>query len=368
MVVSAVFFVVFVTSAVSSTQPEGLAEAQRALVGGEAVEAERIYRGWIARHPVSVEAYAGLADSLAAQKRTPEALSMLLTTAEAWTGEGLHFSSEQLLEQATRLAPASSRAHALLGRARALQRKYVSAEGPLWKAVELGSQDLRTLLYLGTTLWENGKLSEAEDIYRRAVASSWRAVLPLYQLGRLLLWQGRFDEAAELLREAASESAGAPDIQLALARALDGAGETEEAVVAYRRVTGLLPEHAQARYGLALLLARAGDREAADRELATYLGLYEAEQKRTREEGLQRALVDRGSELLRAGQIEQAIGHLQGLPPTTDVLAALAAAYAAAGRYTDAIEALEKAVSSSPQRGDLRSKLMEARLDAASSP
>lgn len=274
----------------------------------------------------------------------------------------------EALQRAAEIAPDSPDALALLGRALALDDRYLMAEEVLRKAIALGRRDLATWFYLGSTLWENGRLGDAEEVFRTALARGGRAPLLVHQLGRLLLWQGRGAEAAPFLREAAEESPGAPDILLDLARALEVAGDLDAARNAYTRVVELAPEDSQARYGLAAVLGRLGESEAAARERAVYRRLYEQEQERVRQEGLTEARVARGQELIRMGRAGEAIVHLRTLPETATSLAALADAYRAAGDRGAALRALERAVALAPERGDLRARLNDARLRLHENP
>ncbi|MGH9381243.1 MAG: tetratricopeptide repeat protein [Thermoanaerobaculia bacterium] len=273
-----------------------------------------------------------------------------------------------VLERAVEVAPESADGHALLGRALALDDRYLAAEEALRKAIALGRQDLATWFYLGSTLWENGRLGDAEEAFRTALERGGRAPLLVYQLGRLLLWQGRGAEAVTLLREASETTPGAPDVLLDLARALESAGDLQAAREAYGRAVELAPEDSHARYGLAAVLGRLGESEAAARERAVYRRLYEEEQERVRQEGLTEARVARGQELVRTGRAREAIVHLRALPETATSLAALAEAYLAAGDATAALHTLERAVVLAPERDDLRARLNEARLRLHENP
>lgn len=273
-----------------------------------------------------------------------------------------------VLERAVEAAPDSPEGHALLGRALALDDRYLAAEEALRQAVALGRQDLATWFYLGSTLWENGRLGDAEEAFRTALERGGRAPLLVHQLGRLLLWQGRGAEAVTLLREAAETNPGAPDVLLDLARALESAGDLQAAREAYGRVVELAPEDSHARYGLAAVLGRLDENEAAARERAVYRRLYEEEQERVRQEGLTEARVARGQELVRTGRAREAIAHLRALPVTAASLAVLAEAYQAAGDTTAALHTLERAVALAPEREDLRARLNEARLRLHENP
>jgi len=217
---------------------------------------------------------------------TFEPLSPILARAEAWLAKGDLACAEALAEAALEHHPDAAEAWALLGRVRVLDRRHLSAEEPLRRAVELGQSDPRTLLYLGATLWENAQPTEAEEVLRRAVAASGRHRLALQQLGRLLSWSGRYEEAAEILREAALRGRPDPGLALDLATALEGAGRLDDALAAYRRAIELDPENGRARYGRAQVLAELGREKEAEAEMARYRELYREGQERTRREGL----------------------------------------------------------------------------------
>ncbi len=276
--------------------------------------------------------------------------------------------AESLLVTALEQKPESPRLLALLGTARYLDRRYLAAEDPLRRAVELGQRDLSTQYYLTSTLWENGRMEEAEETCLSALESHGSQLPLVHLLGSLYLWQGRYEEARDWLEKATELSPRSVDLWLDLAGALDGAGQVDEAVAAYRRAVDLAPEHYQARYGLARTLEQTGESAAAQRELAVYRRLLDEDQQRTRQEGLERSQIDLGYDYLRQGKTEAAVAHLEGLAMTADRQVALARAYRQAGDAAAAIAALETAVALSPQRQDLRALLAAARVDEERQP
>ena len=276
--------------------------------------------------------------------------------------------AESLLETVLERQPDAPRVLSLLGTARYLNRKYLAAEQPLRRAVELGQRDLSTHYYLISTLWENGRLEEAETFCLAALESHGRQLPLVHLLGRLYLWQGRYEEAAVWLQRATIMSPGSVDLWLDLAGALDGAERLEEALAAYRRAVDLAPEHYQARYGLARMLARNGKTESAQQEFVIYRRLLEGDQLRTQQEGLERSQIDLGYDYLRQGRVDAALAHLEKLPLTADRQVALARAYRQAGDAAAAVAALENAVAISPERKDLRGQLAAARLAESREP
>ncbi len=270
--------------------------------------------------------------------------------------------AEALLMDAAANQPEASQVLAWLGTARYMNRRYRTAEEPLRKAVELGQGDLGTQYYLASTLWENGRLAEAEAFCRQAIEDSGEQLPLVHLLGRLHLWQGEFVSASEWLEKAVAMSPRSLDLWLDLAGALAGQERTEEALNAYRRAVELAPEHYQVRYGLARMLARSGDSAGAARELALYRELLEEDQGLTQQQGLLKSQIDLGYELLRQGQTTRAIAHLETLPINSEVLSALASAYDQLGDRDAALNALERAVAMAPDRQDLRARLAVIRL------
>lgn len=263
--------------------------------------------------------------------------------------------------------PGDARLVANLGRVLALADRYGEAAEALERAVGLGADDVRTLLFWGSALWESGRPEEAEPVLTRAAAAArgtGAEFLAQHQLGRLRLWTGRPEEAVAPLERAATLRPGAADARLDLARALDGAGRTEEAIAAFREVAGLSPDSHHARWGLAQALVRAGRRQEAARELEAYRRLYEADQERTRRIRREEEALQRGWHLLETGRPAEAEEVFRGLGPVPDALVGLARAAAARGDAAGAVAALERAVELAPDRQDLRRMLGEARLAA----
>lgn len=276
--------------------------------------------------------------------------------------------AETLLVTALDRQPDAPRLLALLGAARYLNRKYLAAEPPLSRAVELGQRDLTTYYYLTSTLWENGRWAAAEKICLTALEADANQLPLVHLLGSLYLWQGRYQEASVWLEKAAAMSPRSVDLWLDLAGALDGAERFDDALIAYRRAVNLAPDHYQVRYGLARSLARTGDTEGAQQELTIYRRLLEEDQQRTQQEGLERSRIDLGYDYLRQGNAEAAIAHLEGLMMTADRQMALAVAYRQGGEPQAAIAALEMAVARWPERQDLRAQLAAARLAESREP
>jgi tetratricopeptide (TPR) repeat protein len=332
-------------------------------VAADPVEDELTLRRRLLEEPESTVALEALAEHLAAQGRTDEAYSLLMTRGEGWLGTGESAKAISVLTTAVRLAPESGEAFALLGRAHTGNRDFEAAEVALRRAIALGYRDPMILTFLGAVLWESGRLEEAEPVYREAVEASDGALFPLAQLGRLLLWQGRYAEAADFLRQAAERDPTSPLVHFDLAEALRGSDQVDEAIATYRRVTLMAPDLLKAHYGLAILLARRGDAEASREVLAVYQRLYQEDQDRTRMTEREEGEIDRGRALLREGKAEEAIAHLDSLSESVELLLVKAQASSAAGDVDAAIQALERAVILDPSRQEVRRLLADKRLE-----
>lgn len=338
-----------------------LAEAAALLERGEAAAAEEAYRRLVVSHPGLVEAHDGLARALTAQERPREAAVVLFRLGEGLLQSGDYPAAADYLERAVALTPESAAAHGLLGRALLLDQAFEKGARHLERAVELGDRSLATRLYLASARWENGRVREAEELLRSLAVESG-AFAPRHQLGRLLLWQGRYEEAVEILAALAAGQRRGVDVELDLAQALEGAGRIDEAIAAYRRVVALEPERSPARYRLALLLHRSGQRLAGDREMAAFQRLYRQEQERVRREGLAQARLQRGWELLLNGRPGEALERFSTLPETPAALRGAALAYSALGRHAEAVATLAQAIALAPDRSDLRLLLADERL------
>jgi tetratricopeptide (TPR) repeat protein len=220
-----------------------------------------------------------------------------------------------------------------------------SSSEVLIRAVDRGAGDVRTLLYLGSALWESGDPEAADPVLERAAltaeevaAGTPTELLARQQLGRLRLWSGRPEEAIPSLERALALRPTAVDLRLDLARALDGAGRAEDAVAAYRRVIEIAPDSHHARWGLAQVLARTGRRDEAAEELRIYQELYAADQERTRRIRRIESLVDQARSLALAGDHAGAAEALEAavaLDPDDEALRRLLARERMAGQSAD---------------------------------
>jgi len=199
------------------------------------------------------------------------------------------------LERATRLDPSLERAWFTLGKALALLRRGPDADAAFEKSFELSPE--RRLMALAAEHQKEGRLEEAERIYRRvlrknpgnvdamrllaliaqnadhaddaenlleqAIAIAPDFMLAILDLGRLRKEQDRYGEALECLDRAIALEPSQPQAHYLRASTLARASFTHEGIEAYRECLKLKPDHIGALLGLGHVLKAVGDYEGA---------------------------------------------------------------------------------------------------------
>lgn len=356
-------------TAQDSLEPlDWLNDALGALQQGRYAEAESLFRRVIADDPQIEQAYLGLAESLLAQNRAREATLTVVDLGQRMIQQGRESEAADLLERAVRIEPSLAVAHALLGVARLGLGDFTDAVASLERAMELGERSTQTRLLLAASQWEAGDHAGAESTYRATVEATDGDPVALHQFGSLLLWQGRYGEAVDPLQRAARVTDPTPDLLYDLGRALDGAGQLDAAAEALARAVSAAPQHAQARYAYARLLARIGRTQEARTQMTQWQQLYEAEQVMLHESKLAAARLERGWTLLNEGSAAEAAEHFRQLPPSADSLFGLGCSLSAMGDHRSAVGAIERALGLAPDRRDLQRRLALERLAAGQEP
>lgn len=309
--------------------------------------------------PEEVRAVLAQAETRAAGGDLVGARRELTQAAERWMEAGAYSRAEPLLAAAVELDP-SPRSLLLLGRARALDRRYRAAAEPLRRAYEAGWREPRAVILLAQVLWENGDLDGAEALLRTASGPAGAGLEARHELGRLQLWRGNSAAALESLTAVVAARPGRPGPLLDLANAQAAGGRLAEARRSFAAYLAAHPDDPRAVYGLARVLGRLGEGSEAAALMERFRHLTEAERERVRREGLQAAALDEASFLIHRGEAGAALEHLATLEETPSVLAMAARAHRARGDLPAALRALERAVAAAPERADLRDQLAEA--------
>jgi Flp pilus assembly protein TadD len=215
----------------------------------------------------------------------------------------------------------------------------------------------------GAAFLDSGQKDEAEAEFRAALKSNPASAMAHNGLGKLLLASGQIAEAERHFRQALQTQPGdaIPQFNLGLALALGGAWP--EAAAAFQKAAELGPEIVETHVHLGIALEQLGRRfEAA---LAYRRALEISPQNPRAANNLAWLRATAPAEALRDG--EEALTLAQGLAavaPTLNHLDTLAAAYAEAGRFPEAIATAERALSlPEASQGELADQVAR-RLDA----
>ena len=220
------------------------------------------------------------------------------------------------LEEAARLTPDLPGAFNNLGSALGLAGRYEEAIARFRTALDQ-KETADGHFNLGFVYARQGRTDDAIRECEAALRLDPRHYSAHAQLGVALADRGRLDEAAAHLRQALEVNPGRIETRRFLAATLERAGRADEAIREYEAILERSPDDPPAL--LALAWIRATDPEATRRD---------------------------GAAAVRLAERARDLGAAPGLDRT------LAAAYAEAGRYPDAVRACEHAIERATAAGD----------------
>jgi tetratricopeptide (TPR) repeat protein len=181
----------------------------------------------------------------------------------AWKQTAHWRNSETLWNHALACTPNNAFAHDNLGDIFILKGRPEEAIGQFQLAIRIKPDDAEAYYNLGVILASGGKDVEALEDYRLAVQFNPNHVDAHNNLGSLLAKQGQIAEAIEQFQQAVQVKADGTEARYNLGVALAAQGRREEAAGQFRQVIQFKPDHAAAHYHLANLLAAEGRREEA---------------------------------------------------------------------------------------------------------
>jgi tetratricopeptide (TPR) repeat protein len=273
--------------------------------------------------------------------------------AEAWNGLGFALAEQKKFaeavpdyEAALRLKPQLAEARINLGNALFYMGKTNEAVEHLQAAVKLKPEDAVGHFNLGCVLYAGGRVSEALEQYRIALRLDPRLVSAHHNLGSVLARQGKAEEAMAHYREALRINPQYAPAYQDLAGLLAEQGRFPQAAEYYRAALKLEPDNARLHLQLALVLTAQRDFKQA---VAHYrLGLPSFKDAPEVLNNLAWILATNPDAEVRDGAEAVALAEsacrLTGSKQAVFV-GTLAAAYAEAGRFNDAVAAAEKARS-----------------------
>ncbi len=282
------------------------------------------YRKAIQINPNSSEALNNLGLALADEGRFEEAIENYQkaiqinpNSSEALDHLGHALAEEGRFDEAIKnyyraiqINPNSPEALDHLGHALAEEGRFDEAIENYQKAVRINPDFFEALNHLGLALAEESRFDEAIESYHQAVQINPISFEALDNLGIALAARGRLDEAIGCYRRAIQVNSNRPEIFLHLGLAFGQLGRTRDAVAQYREALRLNPNLVRALNNLAWVLATSPD------------------------DGLRN-----GSEAVRLAERSCNLTHY-GEPL---FIGTLAAAYAEAGRFPEAVSTAEKA-------------------------
>jgi tetratricopeptide (TPR) repeat protein len=209
---------------------------------------------------------------------------------------------------------------------------------------------------------EARRLDEAIVHFRKSLELNPESAPTQYNLGYAFALGGRRDDAVKQFREALRLDPEYAQAHNNLAAMLQLAGHVEEALDHYRRALVLRPDNVEARGNLAQLLSRQGRSTEAVTEFERVLAVKAEDPQAL--SGLAWIRATAADAALRdPGQAIQLAERAAALTRRRDLAAldALAAAYAAAGRFDDAVDTARAAMDSAVAagQGDIATRFRE---------
>ncbi len=272
--------------------------------------------------------------------------------ASAEIGQGKINIAIKHLNKALSLQPDYPSAHANLGVALTRMGEVEKAITHYKIALDFKDDSPEVHSNLASALADMGKTDQAIAHYNRAIEIRPNYAEAHFNMGNLLLGQNSFNAAAEHYNKAIQIKPDYPKAHGNLAVALLSLGEIEQAIIHFTKAVRLQPADNRLRYNLAMTLAEQGRTEEALEEfrevlrlnpkdlntldyIAWILATHDNPTIRNPEEAI--LLAEKACELSGNKQPE--------------LLSTLAEAYAAAGRFDDAGETIEKALQITRSRG-----------------
>lgn len=224
------------------------------------------------------------------------------------TNLGRYEEAEAHCEEGLKIRPHEEAFHFNLARICAEQRRMGEARMHLEKAIEINPRHGASQFELARFLEREGRIEDAIAHYRMAGKYAPDGET-FFLLGNLLVATGRYAESIEPLQRAVSMEPGQSAARHTLALALANCGRVQEAVEQYREVLARAADYVPSLCGLSWLMSTHPDARMRDGKASLKLALEAA--------------------------------RLDGSNP--NVLNTLAAAYAEAGRFPEAVRTAEQA-------------------------
>jgi tetratricopeptide (TPR) repeat protein len=294
-----------------------------------------LYRVAIRINPKDVKAYNNLGATLADQGKLDEAETTyrkalaidprfpktLLNLGSVLARQGKHEEALERFEEALQIKPDYTAVHNNLGNLLSTLGKKPEAEAHYREALRINPEFVEAHNNLGVLLAGQGRIVDAIAQYEEALQYQADNGDAHNNLGNVLMRQGKIVEAIRHYQEAVRYKPSSEDTHYNLGMALHGHGDLTAAAEQYREALRIKPGWLLPANALAWLLATQPDSQPGQAEEAVRLA-------------------------------EQAAEATKAKSP--EVLDTLAAAYAASGRFPEAITAARKAIQLAKTAGQER--------------
>jgi tetratricopeptide (TPR) repeat protein len=245
-------------------------------------------------------------------------------------------------QEAVRLKPLAAETHQNLGNALLKKKQIDGAIEQFQEAVRLKPDSANVHVGLGHALFDKGETTKAIEQFQEAIRLKPDDTDAHINLGVALLNKGQTDEAINLFQEVIRLKPDGANARFNLGVALFNKGRIDEAIDQFQETIRLKPDDVDARSHLAkaLELKRKLDSLASNPAALNNLawGLATSSDDKIRNGTLAVILATRACEQT----------HFQ----LTITVGTLAAAYAEAGQFDNAIATAEKAITLAQQNGE----------------
>jgi tetratricopeptide (TPR) repeat protein len=322
-------------------------------------------------------------DTVSLQKHflavTPNSAHVYFNVGSALQAEGRHKEAISYYRQALQLRDKHFYAHKNLGDALTEEGQGAEAMEHYRRAITIKPDYFQAHYKMGVAFQEQGKLDEATECYRRAIAinpdyfiahyklgvvlksqgkpddaiTHYRRVLQIRpnhsythkKLGDALFGQSKLDEAIEHYHQALQANPEYAEAHNNLGSALQLQGNLDEGISHFRQSLKLMPDNAEARYNLGKALVMKGEYDEALKHFREAVRLKpnwpallnEVAQILARHPDPE--IRDSNEAIILAEQAAKLTGYRNA-----SVLETLAAAYASAGRFEQAVTTAEAAL------------------------